>query len=44
MTSALSSQKKEIRYQGSYGHGKPGKVIEFKNDYFPGLEKSLKKM
>jgi len=30
--------------QGSYGHGKPGKVMEFKKWLFPGLEKSLKKM
>jgi len=21
-------------YQGCYGHGKPGKVMEFKNGYF----------
>jgi len=24
--------------QGSYGHGKPGEVMEFKNGYFPDLE------
>jgi len=31
------------RIQGLYGHGKPGKVMEFKNCLFSGLEKSFEK-
>jgi len=30
--------------QGSYGHGKPGKVMEFSKWSFPGLVKSWKKL
>jgi len=41
-TRAGTSQRVKVQsvYQGSYGHGKAGKVLEFKKYLFLGLEKS----